>query len=209
MSCAASLAVRPSRKTVLSRTTQRLMRGPGGCVRSKRLMAIGLSPWCREGSSVPQRRPQGKRSLPVDQRLEVFDDAPVGDVCAEGDERLVADDTKCVRLVRWQGDRDARFKGHNPLLAREPRLAAALEHGQYLDIGMRVQPRPITRRGGLNAGADRHASTVVVADYRLIGGAAGERYSRSLGVADDSERIGECIGHGDLHGELWDNYDRR
>src|SRR5436853_4041420 len=105
MSCEASLAVRPARYTVLSRTTQRLMRGPGGCVRSKRLMAIGLSPWCREGSSVPQRRPQGKRSVLVAQRLDVVDDAPVRDVCAEGNERLVADDTKCVRLVRRQGDR--------------------------------------------------------------------------------------------------------
>src|SRR5215831_20482144 len=44
MSCVASLAVSPARYTVLSRTTQRLIRGPGGWVKSKRLMAIGWFP---------------------------------------------------------------------------------------------------------------------------------------------------------------------
>src|SRR5438093_8396004 len=144
------------------------MRGPGGCVRSKRLMAIGFSPWLREQTSVARRSADGKQSAVAGRRLRGVNNPAARDVDAEGDQRLLTDDPKGVRPVRRQGDRDAGFEGYDALLAREPSLAAALEHGQHLDIGVGVQAGLVAWRRGLDAGTDRQTGTGVVADGRLV-----------------------------------------
>ncbi|TMJ41960.1 MAG: hypothetical protein E6G90_19590 [Alphaproteobacteria bacterium] len=53
-----------------------------------------------------------------------------------------------------------------------------------------MQAGLVAWRRGLDAGTDRQTGTGVVADDRLVGGAAGKRQSRPLGVPDNRKRIG-------------------
>src|SRR6516164_11561449 len=101
------------------------MRGPGGWVRSKRLMAIGGLPGIEERSSVPPQRAEGKGSAGVGRRLGVVDDAFAEGVDAVGDERLLADRAERMHAAGREGNRDTGFEADDPVLTVEPGLAAA------------------------------------------------------------------------------------
>src|SRR5215470_1029958 len=124
------------------------MRGPGGWVKSKRLMAIGLSPLrvCRRS---------GCSAHTVRRRYVIYNALPEG-VNAKGDQRAIADNPECMNPVRWHHDRDARFERNDPFLVVEPRLPTPFDDGQHLCIGMRVQWRRVAWMRGLYAGADWH-----------------------------------------------------
>src|SRR6516162_4261944 len=116
------------------------MRGPGGCVLSKRLMAIAGLPDC-ENERMCRARPRKKGgSAAAGRRLDVVDDAFAESVDAERDERLVANRAKSMHPVRRECDRHPGLERDDPILAVQPGLAAAFQHCQYLDIGVRVQP---------------------------------------------------------------------
>src|SRR5690348_2678916 len=105
-------------------------------------------------------------------RRHIVDDALGESVDAEGHERLIADDPEGVYAVGRYGDRDTGLHDDRAFLAVEPSLTPALEHGQHLGIGVRVQQCRVARLRGLNARADRHALAGVVADDRLVLGSA-------------------------------------
>src|ERR1700757_4556833 len=121
------------------------MRGPGGCVLSKRLMAITGLLIARTIECAAAARGR-KESVDAGRRLDVVDDPLARGVHAVGDERLVADRAKSMHPIGWECDRHPGLERDDPALAIEPGLATALEHGQHLGIGVRMKPRLIARR---------------------------------------------------------------
>src|SRR5438270_9294599 len=122
------------------------MRGPGGWVRSKRVMAISKS---------PQRMRKKERSARALRRRNVVDDPLSVGVDAEGDERPVAHYPEGMHPVCRYGDGDPGFHHYHTFFAIEPSFTAPFDDGQDLGVRMRVRRRRVSRLRGLDAGADR------------------------------------------------------
>src|SRR5665213_2748927 len=129
------------------------MRGPGGWVVSMRRTAMGslLGLFDLAGSGV-----------------FVADDALAVGVDAVGDEGPVAGDAEAVDAAGGDRDRHPRRHLGRARLAVEPGFADARKHGQHLDVRVRMLARRVAGLRGLDAGADRDAGAVVVADQRAI-----------------------------------------
>src|SRR5260370_36961191 len=123
------------------------MRGPGGWVRSKRVMAIEESP-----TKVIRKKRRSARDL---RRRNVVDDPLAVGVDAKGNERPVAHYPEGMHPVCGYGDRDPGFHHHYAFFAVEPSLAPPFDDGQDLGVRMRVRRRRVSRLRGLNTGADR------------------------------------------------------
>ena len=95
-------------------------------------------------------------------RVLVIDDPFAEGVNTQSDQRLVTDDAENMRPVGRQHHGDARFERDRSRFTVEPRFAPPGNDRQRLDIGMRMNPRRVAGRRGLDAGADRLSLAGVV-----------------------------------------------
>src|SRR5580692_7651930 len=113
------------------------MRGPGGWVRSKRVMAIVKSPL-----KVILKK---KHSAGALRRRDVVDDPLAVGVDAEGNEWLVAHYPEGMHPVCRYGDRHPGFHHYHTFVAIQPSLTTPLHDGQDLGVRMRVQRGCVSR----------------------------------------------------------------
>src|SRR5688572_21206575 len=109
-------------------------------------------------------------------------------VHAERLQRLVPHGTEPMAHVGRKHERHAGLQRENHVIAFDPALAATLQHGNDLHVGMGMGPRPVTGRRRLDPDAHR-SGTLRITDQRLVSSAAGERLVRHALVLNDRHGV--------------------